>query len=481
MERLTYETIKKQGYDGFLLEQGAEKIIQFGEGNFLRGFADHFIDILNEKEGFSGKVAVVQPIEKGRVTDINCQQGLYTLYLQGFEGGQAKKEKRIISCISRGIDPYQDYEGFLSLARQDSVAYIISNTTEAGIVYDETCRFEDRPQSSFPGKLTRLLFERFSQGDRKKGFIILSCELIDNNGSKLKECVLKHSKAWGLGDAFLDWIQQENLFCSTLVDRIVTGTPADLERENQKNGYEDRLLNTAETFGLWVIEGPPSLTEKLPFAKAVLPVIITRDHGPYKKRKVRILNGAHTCMVPVASLAGQKIVRESMEDEDISCFIKGLVYEEVIPTIDLPKEESDRFAADVLDRFANPFIDHKLEDIALNSVSKWTARVKPAMKDYFHQKGVLPKRMVFALAALIVFYQTGNIRDDKAVVDFFSSKRNDDNIAAELLQQEDFFQEDLSRIKGLVLQVSQYIEAIKKAGMRQALADFLRRTSSEMD
>lgn len=481
MERLTYKTIKKQGYDGFLLEHGTEKIIQFGEGNFLRGFVDHFIDIINEKQGFAGKVAVVQPIKQGRVADINCQQGLYTLYLQGFESGQAKKEKRIISCISRGIDPYQDYEGFLALGRQDSFAYIISNTTEAGIVYDETCRFEDRPPSSFPAKLTRLLFERFSQGPESSGFVILSCELIDNNGSKLKECVLKHSKAWGLGDAFLDWIQRENLFCSTLVDRIVTGTPDDLERENKTNGYDDRLLDTAEPFGLWVIEGPTSLAEKLPFAKAGLPVIVTNDHGPYKKRKVRILNGAHTCMVPVGILAGEKIVRESMEDEAISCFIKGLLDEEVIPTIDLPRDESNRFAADVLDRFANPFINHKLEDIALSSVSKWNARVKPAMKDYFHKKGALPKRMVFALAALIVFYQTGNIRDDQAVVDFFHSKGHDDNVAAEFLRQEDFFQEDLTRIDGLVPLVSQYIEGIEQAGMKQALADFLRRTSSEMD
>lgn len=481
MERLTYETIRQQGYEGFLLDQGIEKIIQFGEGNFLRGFVDHFIDIINEKEGFAGKVAVVQPIERGRVEELNRQQGLYTLHLRGLEDGQVKTEKRIISCISRGIDPYQDYEEFLALARQDSFEYIISNTTEAGIVYDETCRFEDQPPSSFPAKLTRLLFERFSHGAERRGFIILSCELIDDNGNKLKECVLKHSQAWDLGNAFMDWIKEENLFCSTLVDRIVTGTPADLEEEANKNGYDDRLFDTAETFGLWVIEGPASLVKKLPFAKVGLPVIVTEDHEPYKKRKVRILNGAHTCMVPVASLAGQKIVRESMEDEAISCFIKGLLYEEVIPTIDLPRAELIRFTADVLDRFSNPFIDHKLEDIALNSVSKWTARVKPAMKDYFHQKGTLPKRMVFALAALIVLYQTGNIRDDKAVVDFFQSKENQKDFVAEFLGQEHFFQEDLSRIEGLVPQVFQYIETIKKIGMKKALEDFLRSRSSEMD
>lgn len=475
--RLNYKTVKQSGYEGFILEQGTEKLIQFGEGNFLRGFADCFIDILNEKEGFSAKAAVVQPIEKGRIDEINQQEGLYTLYLRGRDGGAIKNEKRIISCISRGIDPYRDYEGFLELARKEQIEYILSNTTEAGIVYDRSCGFEDRPPASFPAKLTRLLYERFTYSKGGNGFVILSCELIDDNGKKLKECVLRHSRDWGLETEFIAWVEDRNLFCGTLVDRIVTGRPEDIAPYEKENGYEDTLLDTAEYFGLWVIEGPASLAERLPFAKAGLPVLITEDLRAYKKRKVRILNGAHTSMVPVAILAGQRIVRESMEDKDLSRFVRTLIYEEVIPSVDLPKEELTRFAEDVFERFSNPFIDHQLRDIALNSVSKWTARVKPSMKDYIRANGKLPHHIVFALAALIGLYKNGDIRDGREVCEFFAGAdqfKDSAGFVSALLKREDFFQEDLTQIAGLSEKVTEYLDAIEKKGMRQALKDFLK-------
>lgn len=476
MGRMNYQEIKTSDYKGFILSKAPEKVIQFGEGNFLRGFVDDFIDIANEKGAFSGKVVVVQPIEKGRVEEINRQEGLYTLYLRGLDQGEVKNEKRVISCISRGVDPYKDFDSFLELARDENFEYIVSNTTEAGIVYDESCRFEDKPPASFPAKLTRLLYERFSCTESQKGFVILSCELIDDNGKQLKEKVLAHSRDWNLGQGFDRWIEMENIFCSTLVDRIVTGYPSNAPEENEKNGYEDALMDTAEYFGLWVIEGPESLGKKLPFAEAGLPVVVKNDHRPYKMRKVRILNGAHTCLVPVAYLMGKRIVRESMEDKALDQFVRSFVFHEVIPTLDLPEDDLKQFAEDVFARFANPFIDHKLADIALNSISKWTARIKPTMKDYIKKTGRLPERTVFALAALILFYKNEQPCDDERVLAFFreSGKYQDNRSLTEvLLKREDFFLEDLTKIEGLAEKTAEFMDRIEQNGMSEALIAFL--------
>lgn len=477
MDKLTYETLDILNYDGYLLRQAPEKVIQFGEGNFLRGFVDYFIDLANERGGFNGKVAVVQPIPAGRIGDINRQEGLYTLCLRGRDRQGIRNEKRIISCISRGIDPYEDFPSFLELARNEEMEYIVSNTTEAGIVYDGTCRFSDQPAGTFPAKLTRLLYERFSRTASQRGFIILSCELIDDNGKKLKDCVLSHSRDWDLGPDFIQWVEQENRFCSTLVDRIVTGYPADPEEENGKNGYEDVLMDAAEFFGLWVIEGTEDLEGSLPFTRAGLPILVKKDHKPYKTRKVRILNGAHTCLVPVARLAGKQIVRESMEDEKINQFVRTFVFQEVIPTLDLPEEDLRQFAEDVFDRFANPFIDHKLTDIALNSISKWTARIKPSLKEYAARKGTLPACTVFALAALIVYYKHEQVRDDEQVLAFFRRAgqfQTNEALVHELLEQKDFFQEDLSKVQGLVQMTAAFMDEIESRGMAEALAGFLK-------
>lgn len=443
MKNLNYDTLKEQNYDGYLLESAPEKVLQFGEGNFLRAFADYFIDVLNEKTGFGGKVVAVQPRPKRApitvAEHLNNQDGLYTLYLRGFENGQKVNDRRIISCISRCLNAYADYEELMKCAENPALRYIISNTTEAGIVYDPSCSFTDTPALSFPGKLTQFLYRRFELfgAEHGKGFVLLPCELIDNNGKALKECVLNYAAQWNLPEAFLTWLETENTFCSTLVDRIVTGYPtAEADSLNEQNGYEDKLLNTGETFGFWAIEGPDWLKNELPFEQAGLPVLITDNHKPYKQRKVRILNGAHTSMVLGAYLAGQTIVRDCMNDEVICQFMNKAIYEEIIPTLTLPTEELFGFAASVTDRFKNPFIDHSLLAIALNSTSKWKARVLPTVKDFIAKTGAVPKCLTTSFALYAAFYRNGReltengliasradgteytISDDKAVLDF---------------------------------------------------------------
>lgn len=496
MKKLSYEVLKEQGYTGYLLQDAPERVLQFGEGNFLRAFVDYFFDIANEKCGFNGKIAVAQPIARGLSQQINDQQGLYTLYLRGFEDGREKNGKRVISALSRCLNPYDDFDALLQCAHNPDLRYIVSNTTEAGIVYDPACRFEDAPPSSFPAKLTRFLYERFTafDGAAGKGFIILSCELIDDNGRKLRECVEQYTKQWNLPEAFARWVKDEgeNLFCSTLVDRIVTGYPrAEAQALNDKNGYEDALLDTGEIFGFWVIEGPETLRDELPFARAGLPVLVTADHTPYKKRKVRILNGAHTSMVPAAYLAGQDIVRDAMKDPLIRAFFERAVYDEIIPTLTLPKDELRGFAHAVSERFQNPFIDHALLSIALNSISKWKTRVLPSLKGYVDTMGRVPPCLAFSLAALLEFYHGGTrteqgmqarrgdqpytVQDDAAALDFFLAHK-DDGIPAYVhaaLTEESFWGEDLTAIQGLEASVSASLDTIRREGMASALRRLL--------
>ncbi len=469
---------------------GKERFLQFGEGNFLRAFVDYFIDILNEKLDYQSNVVMVQPIDQGLADIINAQDGLYTLYLRGFENGKRVERKRIIRSVSRCINPYRDFNAFMANAKNPDLRYIVSNTTEAGIAFVASDKYEDAPPSSFPAKLTRFLHERFQAfGQEKgKGFVVLSCELIDNNGQELKKCVDRYIQDWKLGDAFAKWVADENIFCSTLVDRIVTGYPrAEAAALNEANGYEDRLLDTGEVFALWVIEGPASLAEELPFAKAGLPVIFTDDHTPYKKRKVRILNGAHTSMIMAAYLSGQNLVRGCMDDEVIRDFLKDTMFDEIIPTLELPKEDLMAFADAVIDRFRNPYIDHALLAISLNSTSKWKARVLPSLLGYIKRFTKLPQRLVFSLAAYIKFYSgekqadgsfvgrrgddTYEIKDDAFVIDFFAEARGLDNhtLARKVLANTQFWGEDLTAIKGLVDQVAADLDMIDKKGMYEAI------------
>lgn len=500
MKRLSYDVLKEQNYDGYLLENAPEKVLQFGEGNFLRAFVDYFFDNLNEKTGFNGKITVVQPLPKHSPTSVpewlNEQEGLYTLYLRGFEGGQKVNAKRVISCVSRCLNAYEDYESVMACADNPELRYITSNTTEAGIVYDSSCQFTDKPASSFPGKLTQLLYRRFQKfgSEKGKGFVILACELIDDNGKELEKCCIQHAKQWNLGEDFIAWLQEENVFCSTLVDRIVTGYPrSEAAAINEANGYEDMVLDTGEVFGFWVIEGPEWLNEELPFAKAGLPVIITDNHKPYKQRKVRILNGAHTSMVLGAYLAGQDIVRDCMADDVICGFMNKAIYDEIIPTLTLPKDELESFAFSVTERFKNPFIDHALLSISLNSTSKWKARVLPSVKDYIKNTKSLPKCLTTSFALYIAFYKNGKemtesglaavrpngdsytISDDKAVLEFYLAHKDDSarGLAYAVCANEDFWGEDLTKLEGFAEMVADTLERIEKEGTYAVMKDCL--------
>ncbi len=490
MNKLSYQTLKDLNYDGYLLPDAPERVLQFGEGNFLRAFVDYFIDILNEKAGFNSKVILCQPIAPGLADMINEQEGLYTLYLRGFQDGQKVSKKRIISCVSRCLNPYADFDVLMACAENPDLRYIACNTTEAGIVYDDSCQFSDTPADSYPGKLTQFLYRRFQTfgNEAGKGFVILSCELIDNNGKELEKCVLQYAKQWALGEDFVSWIEKENIFCSTLVDRIVTGYPrAEADAINEENGFIDQLIDTGEIFGFWVIEGPESLKKELPFEEAGLPVLITNDHKPYKQRKVRILNGAHTSFVLGAYLVGQNIVRDCMNDEVIQKFMDKTIYEEIIPTLTLPKEELEEFAASVTERFKNPFIDHALLAISLNSTSKWKARVLPSLKGFIEKTGKLPACITASFAFYIAFFsgerltedaliglrgeEEYQIKDDRFVLEFYEAHKNDSaaELAHAVCTNESFWGEDLSKLDGFEAAVAKYLEEIRTLGSYEVM------------
>ena len=482
--RLSYETLKAQKYGGYLLQDAPEKVLQFGTGNFLRAFAEDFIDRMNECAGFNGKVVVSRLVRSDREDEFAGQDGLYMLLLRGCSDGQPVSCRRVISCVSRCIDPYRDFESLLSCARNPDLQVIISNSTEAGIVYDPACGPEDAPPASFPAKLTRFMMERYRAG--LPGFVILACELIDNNGGKLRDCVLAHARQWRQDEDFLRWIQEENLFCSTLVDRIVTGFPAaEAEALQSELGYEDRMLTAGEIFASWVIEGPEYIREILPFEKAGLPVMVVDDVRPYKQRKVRLLNGAHTSMVTAAYLAGQDIVRGCMEHPVIRDYLYRTLHKEIIPAMTMPVEELEAFAGAVIDRFRNPYIDHRLLAIALNSTSKWRARVLPSLKDYLQRFDCLPKRLTFSLAAQIAFYANADerkaetlagrrngdvyeVRDDAWVLDFYA-RADRAALVHDVLSNERMWGEDLTKLPGFEAAVSEYLARIGQFGMLKAM------------
>ena len=481
MERLSFETLEKQGYSGYLLMDAPERVVQFGEGNFLRAFADDFIDEMNEKAGFNSKVVLVQP--RGghpEAADRFAEQdGLYTLILRGRENGEPVEHRRVVSAASRCLDPKRDWEKLLDCARNPVLRFVISNTTEAGITFDPTCGAKDTPPSSFPAKLTVFLHERWKKG--LPGLIILSCELIDHNGQELRRCVGEYVKLWALEDDFAGWLEQENVFCSTLVDRIVTGSPKeDAPKLWEELGYEDRLIDTGEVFAAWVIEGPQSIRDEFPFEKAGLPIQVVDDVTPYKQRKVRILNGAHTSMVLGAYLGGKDIVRDCMQDDAIRAFLEKTMFEEIIPTLDLPEEELRSFAGSVIDRFDNPFIDHRLLDIALNSASKWKARVMPSLTEYVKRTGQLPRCLSFSLAAFTAFYIRGErngeaypVRDDEWVTDFFAAHREDDNaaLAHAVVTDERLWDGALAEIDGLEEAIAADLDRIDEIGMYEAMKE----------
>ena len=442
--------------------QLTEKFLQFGEGNFLRGFVDWMIDRLNKEADFDGGVVVVQPLAQGLIPMINEQDGLYTLYLRGLQDGQKVEETRVVDCITRGINPFENSDEFFECASNPELRYIISNTTEAGIEYKPNQNPDDFAGLTFPGRLTLFMKRRFD--NKLPGFLLLPCELIDKNGDELKACVLKYAKDFGYGDDFIKWVEEENYFTNTLVDRIVTGYPRDTASEMEKEyGYLDNIIDTAEIFHLWVIQGDKKYAEELPFDKIGLNVLWTDDVTPYKKRKVRILNGAHTMMVLAAHLAGLETVKEAMDDELVFNFMKTGVFDEIIPTLDLPKDELIQFANDVIERFQNPFIKHYLLSIALNSVSKYQVRVLPSVLEYIKENNKEPKCLVFSLAALIAFYRTDAANDNPDVMEFMKTASVDD-----ILSKEEYWGTDLSMLKD---SINGYLKSIEEKGIRAAMEE----------
>lgn len=438
-----------------------ETIIQFGEGGFLRSFADVFVHKMNEQGLYDGKVVVVQPIPKGLIPVINEQKGEYHQFLRGIENGQVVNDCIRVTSLSRGVDPYTDYEAYLALAHNPDMHVIISNTTEAGIEYLGTEALTDTPPKSFTAKLTALLYERYKAG--LPGFIILSCELIDNNGKELEQCVIKYAKLWELPQEFVTWIQKENHFCNTLVDRICTGYPKDEVAElTERLGQEDKLMNTAEIFHLWVIEG--DFEEQFPLRKAGVNVIWTKDVKPYKKRKVRILNGGHTSMVLAARLYGLTTVKDCLEDKLVRAFLEKTMFEEIIPTLGNTPEDI-AFGKAVLERFANPFVKHQLLSIALNSVSKFKVRVLPTILEYYEQNKLLPACMTFSLAALIAFYRGEEANDNEDIMAFMKTASAED-----ILGKEQYWGRDLRFMQP---EVEKYLTIMEEKGMEKAFMEVL--------
>ena len=405
-----------------------EKVIQFGEGGFLRGFADWMLQIVNEKTDFDGKAVVVQPIKNGMCDMLTAQNCEYTHICRGMEGVDVKK----INVISRCVKPYDSFDEYIKLAENPDFRFVISNTTEAGICFSEDDKISGRPADTFPAKLTQLLKKRFDLG--LDGFVFLPCELIDRNGDNLKKCVLQYAELWKLGEDFADWIKKENIFCNTLVDRINTGCPKD---EKIELGYEDNMVNTSEYFHLWVIEGYDGLFNELPFDKCGLNVILTDNLEKYRTRKVRILNGAHTSLVPYALLEGFDTVKSCIDDKRMNEHIRKCVYDEIIPTLDLPKDELIEYADNVMKRFANPYIKHYLSSIALNSVSKFKVRVLPSILEYIKRYGKMPETLLFSFAKLIDFYRTDMTNDDEKVTAFMKTASVKEILANNSLWGED--------------------------------------------
>lgn len=478
MQRLNRSTVAAKKY--------TEKVIQFGEGNFLRAFVEWIIWKTNQKTDFNASVVVVQPIDKGLVDVLNEQEGLYHLNLQGIDKGQPVDSIDLIDVVSRGINPYLHFEEYLKLAENPEMRFIISNTTEAGIAFDPDCKFEDAPALSYPGKLTQLLYHRYEyfKGDMSKGFIIFPCELIFLNGKELKKCILKYIEHWNLGDGFKAWFEKAcGVYC-TLVDRIVPGYPKDNINEILgRIGVDDHLVDKAEIFHLWVIEAPESVAEEFPANKAGLNVLFVPSEAPYHERKVTLLNGPHTVLSPVGYLSGLNTVRECVEDPLIGRFVKKVMFEELMQTLNLPEDELRKFAEAVLERFVNPYVKHFVTSIMLNSFPKYKTRDLPGLKTYLQRNGELPKGLVLGLAGIITYYKGGKRgedlitpNDDAKILKLLSdlwSLGDIRKIAEGVLGAEFIWDGNLNEINGLTDMLAADLELIARKGMKAAVESIL--------
>ena len=459
------------------------KVVQFGEGNFLRAFVDYAFHKLNKEVDFNAGIAMVQPLKDGMVHLINDQDGLYTLFMNGIKKGEKIQDIELITNIVKAINPYTQFADYLALAKEEELQFIVSNTTEAGIEFIESDTPDMQPPVSFPAKLTVLLYERFKHfnGDASKAVTIIPCELIDYNSETLKKYILQYVDLWKLEDAFKTWVSDACTYHSTLVDRIVPGYPrAEIEEYNNKLDYQDNLIVAAEPFFLWAIEGGDALKAKLPFHKTDLNVKIVDDIRPFKMIKVRILNGAHTAMVPFSLLYGNKLVMETVNGDFTGKFVNSVIGE-ISETLDMDKNEITAYSEEVMDRFKNPFIKHALADIALNSISKFKVRVLPSLLGYYNANKKLPVNLTFSLASLIQFYKgTWNnealpVKDSPEIVEAFKNAwqlGSADLVVAKVLANTDFWGEDLTKVKGLSEALVLALNEIEENGIEKGFANF---------
>lgn len=467
-------------------KQYPERIIQFGEGNFLRAFVDWIVYNMNEKANFNSSVVVVQPIDKGMVDVLNSQDGLYHVNLQGIDKGKEVDSIQMIDVISRGLNPYAQFDEYLKLAENPDMRFVISNTTEAGIAFDPTCKLEDKPAKSYPGKLTQLLYHRFKtfNGAKDKGFIILPCELIFLNGKELKKCIEQYIELWNLGAEFKNWFETAcGVYC-TLVDRIVPGYPKDnIDEILARIGVEDKLVVKGEIFHLWVIEAPESVAKEFPADKAGLNVLFVPSEKPYHERKVTLLNGPHTVLSPVAYLSGLNTVREACEDAVIGKYVNKVMFGELLETLDLPKPELEKFGQDVMERFRNPFVKHFVTSIMLNSFPKFKTRDLPGLKIYLERKGELPAGLVLGLAGIITYYKGGKRgqdeitpNDDPAIMELLKklwATGDTKQVAEGVLGAEFIWGEDLNKVPGLTEKLIGNLNSIQEKGMLETVKTIL--------
>ena len=463
-----------------------ERVVQFGTGNFLRAFVGWQLDIVNEGTDLDAGIVMLKSTGSARAS-LNEQDGLYTALLRGLDGaGEVVDEARLVQSVTRQVDISEAFDAFLALARDPNIEFVFSNTTEAGIRFEPGDRFEDAPPASFPAKLTRFMFERYQafSGDATKGLTIIPCELIDHNGDTLEGFVRQYAELWALPEDFKSWLERANTFCNTLVDRIVTGYPADAGALLEKLGYDDAFLTVGEPYYFFAIQGPENLAQRLHLDEVDLPHIhIVDDITPFKTRKVGVLNGAHTLMVPVAYLCGLNTVRGALEHPLVNGFIRDAVFNEIIPALPLPADDLRSFAEEVFGRFRNPFVEHKLLDISLNSVAKFKTRLLPQILSYHEQHGEAPPKLSFALAALLAFYKGERdgapftMRDGDEVLAFFGETWQDyqegkldlAGVVDEVLGQEAFWGQDLREAAELSERVTAGLEHIVERGMVGAL------------
>jgi tagaturonate reductase len=460
------------------------KVVQFGEGNFLRAFADWMIDVMNERLGLGYGVAVVQPIDKGAAAVLDRQDGLFTTLLAGTRDGRPFEDRRLVTCVSRALSPYESYQEFLRLAEDPDLRLCLSNTTEAGIAFDPQDSPERGARNSFPGKVTLFLHRRYrALGPRRgSGLVFLPCELIDRNGAALRGIVLRLADAWGLDPGFRAWVEEENTFCSTLVDRIVAGYPRDraaaLEAEL---GYRDELLVLGESFHIWVIEGPPAVRDVFPADRAGLNVVFD-GIAPYRERKVRILNGVQTAMTPVAFLCGLETTREAVTHPVVGAYLKRLLEREILPMVPAAAGDCRQYAEEVMERQRNPAIRHRLTAISLNSLPKWKTRVLPTLEDFLAREKRLPEAVAFSLAALIVFYRGERngepiaLADDQPILDLFregwaavhAGDLDQGGLVRRLLAHERLWGRDMNATPGLRDLLTRQVRSILDLGMEKA-------------